>query len=508
MFKIMHFLHVNKNETVLVVGPNEKVIKKIYDEYIWRDCINKSPELKDSVKSKTQKPYYQVEFCNNSKVMAMIANESARGQTTSWLYADEAAIIPNEMLNSIIMTMASTGEAATLIESSTPKGRGNLFYKSCKEDPVFNEFHVPISVIDEMKGNRERFIRILGETGFIQECEAEFPETSGGPFNYRGIDLAKSDYEYADCKFQEGLIYIGGVDWNGPGIGSYFTVLEFNPMEFSVRVVERQVVSSANWNSLVAKQTLIELNRKWKCLHWMVDYGYSQSIVEELKSYSMQITNQVGHKHPDAKLKHIIDPVEFGALIIVEDPFTKEENKKTTRSFMVGQIARLFEPANDVVGFRYPKSDEEITKSLENYKLLGITTRGYEQYGFSKGDGIEDHLQDSLNLAVYGIIKYYSELFKRIIYRSVTLNSKEAMLNSASRHDILDLRGKNITLISDDDPGEISQDQHKLIDRPDKFETAASKTFGRSGAVRRSIGSDFNTRMSNRGGIIRRTIGR
>lgn len=508
MFKIMHFLHVNSGETVLVVGPNEKVIKKIYDEYIWRDCINKSPELKDSVRSKTQKPYYQVEFCNDSKVMAMIANESARGQTCSWLYADEAAIIPTEMLNSIIMTMASTGDDATLIETSTPKGRGNMFYQACKEDSTFNEFHVPISIIDEMKGQIDRFIRLLGETGFIQECEAEFPDTSGGPFNYKGIDLAKSTYDYPDCVYSEGTIYIGGVDWNGPGIGSYFTVIGFNPATFDVNVVERQVVSSANWNSLVAKQTLIELNRKWKCSHWMVDYGYSTSIVEEIRSYSMQITNQVGHKHPDAKLKHIIDPIEFGSLITMEDPFTKEEMKKTTRSFMVGQIARLFEPYNGEVSFHYPKADEDITRSLENYKLLGITTRGYEQYGFAKGDGIEDHLQDSINLAIYGIIKYYSELFKRIVYKSVTLNSKEALLNSVVRPDIIDLRGRNITLITDDSKEHIKDDERKMLDPIERIESMQSRTFGRSGVNSRKVDAGFLGRMHSRGNIVKRSIGR
>lgn len=195
-------------------------------------------------------------------------------------------------------------------------------------------------------------------------------------------------------------------------------------------------------------------------------------------------------------------------MIVVEDPFTKEEMKKTARSFMVGQIARLFEPGIDGVGFCYPKSDEDITKSLENYKLLGITTRGFEQYGFLKGDGIEDHLQDSLNLAIYGVIKYYSELFKRVIYKSVTLNSKEALLSSVIKPDILDLRGKNITLITDDSPETIQHDERRTHDKFEPKESMASRTFGRAGAVRRNLDSEFTNRMASRGGIIRRALGR
>lgn len=505
--KLIHHVQTNDNKTVLIVAPSEKVVKKIYDEYIWRDCISKNLELKSSIKAKGQKPFYYVDFCNSSRILLMIANESSRGQTCNVLYCDEAALIPTEMLNSIIMTMGSKGEDAILIETSTPRGRGDMFYKACKENAEFNEFHVPINVIDEMKSQIPRFIRLLGETGFIQECEAEFPDVSGGPFNYKGIDLAKSDYEYESCTVESGIIYIGGVDWNGPSVGTYFYVIGFNPDTYTIKIVDKKVVSSANWNSLVAKQTFIDLNRKWKCKHWMVDYGYGSAITEELKAYSIRATSINGQHHPDSQIKHTLEAVEFGSLITIQDPFTKEELKKTTKAFIVSQVSRLFEPNNDAVSITISKHDSELIECLENYRLLNVTARGFEQYGFDKGSGLEDHSIDSMSLAIYGVVKYYNELFKRIIYSSVTLASKEAIINiaNAENREVIDLRGRNITLISNSDTTSIELDESKIKKMESESSNIISRTFSKHGIIKRAVNSTSNLNRC-RSSIVNRTL--
>lgn len=505
VFKIMHYLSTNDNKTVLIVTPNEAQIKKIYEEYILRDCIYKNAELKESVVSKSQKPYYKVELCNGSKVVLMVASETVRGQSSDWIYIDEAAIIGSDLINSILMTIASRGDNATIIQSSTPKGRGNQFYKACKEYSEYNEYHVSIYDVEELKSKIPSFKKQLGEFGFAQEAEANFPDVSGGPFNYTGIDKARSDYSYDDCVRQDGIIYIGGVDWNGPAIGTYLTVIGFDPGNYNVKIVERRVVSSNNWNSLAAKQALIDLNRKWICKHWMVDYGFSNSIVEELRAYSMKIAPQLGNQHPDSQLKYIIDTVEFGSLITIVDPFTKEEVKKTTRSFMVQQLARLFEITNSdsVVPIMFSKYDKDLIDSLENYKLLNISSRGYEQYGFDKNDGIEDHLMDTLLLATFGIVKYYNELFKRIIYQSSVANTNAAIINNAAPKPEISLRGKNITLISDSDDTPIEFEEKTVQSRQKASERNlySSSTFSRSGVVRRSDGYGFKRKSE----IVRRT---
>jgi hypothetical protein len=219
----------------------------------------------------------------------------------------------------------------------------------------------------------------------------------------------------------------------------------------------------------------------------------------------MKIASQLGNLHPDSQLKYIIDPIEFGSLISIVDPFTKEEVKKTTRSFIVQQLARLFEVTNGSdVPIKFPKDDKDLIESLENYKLLNVSTRGYEQYGFDKSDGIEDHLIDTLLLATFGIIKYYNELFKRIIYQSSVANTNAAILGNATKQPTLDIRGKNVTLISDNDNTPIELDE-KYLTR-DKSKTNernlySSSTFSRSGIVRRSDGYGFKRKSE----IIRRT---
>jgi hypothetical protein len=507
IMKIMHFLLTNDDQTVLVITPNESQVKKIFEEYVLRDCVNKRQEIKESVVSKTQKPYYKVEFCNGSKIQLMIAGDTVRGQSSTWIYIDEAAMIGSELLNSILMTIASKGDAAVTIQTSTPKGRGNQFYKACKEYSNYNEYHISIHQIDEMKTLVPSFRRQLGETGFLQEAEAEFPDISGGPFNYAGIDAAKIDYEYEHCVREPGLIYIGGVDWNGPTIGTYFYVIAFNPNTYQIKVVDKQIVSSANWNSLVAKQMLIDLNRKWICKHWMCDYGYSSSIIEELRSYSMKIAPTMGNTHPDAQIKYILETIEFGSLITVVDPFTKEEVKKTTKSFIVAQAARLFEPNPEgKVAIQFSLHDEELVKALENYKLLNVTSRGFEQYGFEKGAGVEDHPLDALNLAIYAIVKYYGELFKRVVYHAVTIGVSHKIVNAANdiNENIIDARGRDVLLLSgNDDPHEDIGKHWKPKSPDDNVFNGVSRTFGRSGSNLRPS-DDFNP-FKKRSNIIKRT---
>jgi len=484
MFKIFHHIITNENATVLVVAPQEAQIKKIWDEYIFRDFIYKSDIIKSSMTGKSMSPTYNVQFDNGSKIILMIAGPGVRGQTCDWLYIDEAAIVQKEILNDIIMVMASRGDDATIIETSTPKGRGNPFYEACKESPEFAEFHTSIYDVEEMAGQIEFFKKLLGETGFKQEAEAEFPDVSGGPFNHKGIDLAKSEYEYEFCAREPGYLYFGGVDWNGPNIGTYFYIIGFNPDINHIKCVDKQVVSSAVWNSTVAKQTFIELNRKWQPKHWMVDYGYSHSICEDLKLWSLKSEQDgmIEPMHPDAMIKHILEPVQFGSWTEIEDPFNREITKKTTRGFIIGQVSRLFEPENNLVPISYPASDVDLIASLENYKMLNITGKGTEQYGFEKNSGFEDHLIDAFCLALYGIIKHYSELFKRIIAESVRINARELLSPNMEMDTINIHHSQSIVLLTDNSPQPITLDENKIKKYEPKEEElvpVVSRTFNR-----------------------------
>ena len=386
MFKIFQYLYSNDNVQVLIFLPTEKQIKEMWDKYVKRDFIHKSAEIEDSVESMAMSPSYEVKFTNGSKLTLAIPSTSARGFTANWIYIDEAALVPKEALNAILMTIASKDDYSIFM-TSTPFGRGNAFYEECQQSPISNEYHISIYEVEEMKDKIPFFQDLLGETGFIQECEAEFPDTSGGPFNYKGIDLAKADYKYSEQARVPGWIYIGGTDWNGPGIGTYHYMLGFNPDTYKVRIFDKQVISSANWNSTAAKESFKLMNEKWRPKHWLADLGFGTQLIEDLKLYSMHSPNGT----PAAEIKYILEPIAFGSFTEMEDPFTGEVLKKMTKNYMVSQFAKLFEIRDKGCSFEYSKYDEEMTKSLESYKLLSITDRGIEKYGFDKKDDIEDH---------------------------------------------------------------------------------------------------------------------
>lgn len=483
VYRVMHYVLTNEDASVLIVAPQEVQIKKLWDEYIFRDCLFKSPELKASVSSKSQSPAYIINFENGSKITLMIAGPGVRGSTADWIYMDEAAIIPNEVLADIMAVIMSREDEASILMTSTPKGRGNMFYKACKDDSTFAEIHVSIHEVKELQGQIKRFKKILGETGFIQECEAEFPDISGGPFNLRGITLSQHEYEYENCIPEPGFLYFGGVDWNGPAVGTYFYITGFNPATNEIKIVDKKVVSSAVWNSTVAKQTFIELNRKWNCKHWMCDYGYGHGVIEELKRYSILMLPKLGRVHPDSQIQYILEAVEFGAWLDVEDLFSRELSKKITKGFITSQVSRLFEPISDTVPICISSQDGDLIKSLENYKLLNTTAKGVEQYGFDKKDGIEDHAYDAFSLSIYGIVKHYNELFKRIIFASSPFNAK-AILSPSQQEET---KVGSILLITDNSPEPIYLDERKVKDRSEQApEIIISRTLNK-GTVQRKM---------------------
>ena len=147
-------------------------------------------------------------------------------------------------------------------------------------------------------------------------------------------------------------------------------------------------------------------------------------------------------------------------------------------------------------------------KSLENYKLLNVTSRGFEQYGFEKGAGIEDHLQDSFNLAIFGIVKYYGELFKRITMASVTFGANNAFLNITKEKDNdVNIKGMDVTLINDNDQTPIEKDEQKFSNKENTLkELYISRSFSRAGAVRRTDQSSMFGVNRTRQGIVRRSI--
>ncbi|MDD2231041.1 MAG: terminase family protein [Candidatus Cloacimonetes bacterium] len=502
IYKVLHYLITNENKTVLVIAPFEKLLKKLWDEYVLRDCLHKHAKTKASIVSKAMSPSYNILFDNGSRLIMMIAGEGARGQTADWIYIDEAAIIPPETLNSIVFTIASRGDGAAMLLTSTPKGRGNMFYKACKEDSNYNEYHVSIYDIPEMANQIPEFRKVSGEAGFEQECVAEFPDGAGGPFSYKGIDLAKQPYLYENCFKESNYIYFGGVDWNGPGVGTYFYVIGFDPNSSNVKVVDKSVVASNTWNSTVAKNEFIRLNRKWGPKHWMCDAGYGHSIMEDLRLYSTQIRQ---NNTPDAQIKYTLEPVAFGEWLKLNDPFTKEEIKKTTKSFVVSQLARLFEPApgGDGVRIAYSSDDNELTQSLEMYKLLATTSKGVEQYGLDKKDGVEDHCIDALMLSVYGIVKYYGELFKRIIYQSVGFNARDILTPPVQPGEKM-LVG-SIILLTDNSPEPIYLDDKSISRYDPEMQNNIVVSRGFDGNNGRKSGT-LSGIMARRGTTVRRNF--
>ena len=205
-------------------------------------------------------------------------------------------------------------------------------------------------------------------------------------------------------------------------------------------------------------------------------------------------------------IKHIIEAVEFGSFLEIEDPFTKEEVKKTTKSFAVTQVSKIFEPnPQGYVPISFSKYDKELIDSLENYKLLQITDRGVEKYGFDKKDGFEDHAIDAFILAIYGIIKNYNELFKRMLAQSKLLNGKAIMQPPPEPEGKVVYAG-SIVLLTDNSPEPIHLDSSKIKEPSEREPIIVSRSITKSGLKRNYKMSSLHDIMRSRGGQVKRSL--
>jgi hypothetical protein len=136
---------------------------------------------------------------------------------------------------------------------------------------------------------------------------------------------------------------------------------------------------------------------------------------------------------------------------------------------------------------------------------LQITTTGQDKYGIDPKDGVEDHAVDAFILACYGVIKYYNELFKRIIYASVGFNAESILVPPPEpEHDNKIIAG-GIILLTDNSPELIYLDDSKIKDPTEIREIIISRTFSKSMKKRCYTQGNFSGIMKGRGGLVRRT---
>ncbi len=420
----LHTAFTSPNKKILLFTPFEDQIELFFRRIEEWMLVSKS--LKTSIKRFIKDPFI-AEFGNGSFIRGFTTGAKsghgaaqARGQEADIVILDEADLLMQADLISILPMLQKTNEASTeeklLWVSSTPTGRREFFFKWCN-DPSFKEFHYPSWINPAWGPKDEAFFRsiIPTQTGWDQEIGAEFGIEQEGVYQHPYIDRAvtltenlidkSGSWDYTRQSPQPGCLYMIGVDWNTAKHGVQIVVVEFNPSLRSasdtltgrVRIVTRESIETKEFTQTIAVDRIIKLNDIWHPHAIYVDEGYGATQIEDLRRYGMI--------HPESKIIQRLKPKNFSEMHEVRDPKTKAPVKKHMKPFMVENSVRFFEKNAVLLN----KSDKLFIEQLTNYRVARTSTDGRPVY--SEGN---DHTLDAFNLALLAFTMELTDLGKPI----------------------------------------------------------------------------------------------
>jgi replicative DNA helicase len=392
----------NEGFLVVVIAPYQAQIDLIFNR--MDELLRSNVATQNSIASRTKSPPCRLILNNNSMVTGFTAGtksggnaDSVRGQKANMLVMDEADYLNPKDLESALSIITNFPDA-TLWMSSTPKGTRDKFYQNC-QSRLYKEFHFP-SYVNPLWGPdlEAIFKEQLTEIGYKHEVEADFGEQEEGVFQNMYVEAAQSNFEYGQLPRNPNWRYMLGVDWNDVRIGTSITVIGFNPVEQVFYMMDKQRVSRDGWNQTAACHKIAQMNEFWRPEYIYVDSGGPAgggTQVENLRQFGWQSLRSQGAGHPNSRLRDIVKPYAFGGSIEIHDLITKQPIKKPAKPFLVENTVRKFEHGI----FRYPKSDELLTKQLLGYVVDHTTVSGLPVYK-AVDETVGDHDLDAIMLAL------------------------------------------------------------------------------------------------------------
>lgn len=446
--------------TVLVFAPYESQIKELWNTFT--QLIGDSPLLKEQVSRMRTSDVHSIEFTNGSVIKGYTigissANKgtSLRGLSGDMVFIDEMDFIPEEIIEQVILPIATTHPDVRLRICSTPSGKREMYYKWCisAEELGWLHLHYPSwhpdndnwKSIEQAKSEglpiyqstEFQVKQVTTSAAYIREYGAEFGESYGGVYKHhliaksmvrygRGIDL--SDPDVFDPMFIQNPLhkYIIGVDWNSYINGGQVVMLEYCSTPTYVtyfddevnkdvtidftgryRLFYRRGIKSKESTQRKTREEIIGLMRQYRIDYVYVDYGAGDTNIEELSIY--------GRGHPELELHKKLRVIDSGATVEHWDHVAQQKVKKRNKSLMINFSVLSLEEGM----FMLPKEEDEQTRLLgqmRGYKIKNITSRGEYSY-----EG-EDHILDAFNLAIYGFQQNFGSLINQaMVHRTVSL---------------------------------------------------------------------------------------
>jgi replicative DNA helicase len=389
------------NSWIVILCPYQDQVDLVFKRlraFIQKSEVLSNPDFK--VRDKMNP--HEIEYAHpegNSWVLGMTAGvrtgqqgNKFRGQTPTLLIIDEADMLDDMTLESVLASLTGAGPIARMVVSSTPTGRRGMYWKYCTNKRLdFREFHYTSMVSPYWTPELELFYReTYSENGFAHEFLAEFGEMEVGVFQHKYIEASLQDYSLAGAVPRAGEMYSMGVDWNRKGIGVHIIISGFDFTTSKFRVSCKRIVDANEFTQHRAIQEIVKLNEIWNPEYIYVDEGDGTTQVEALHLWGMQ--------HPNTRLHRKVKGVDFGSKTLIRDPLTKQFVKKATKPLVVDLCARQVERLNCIL----PKGEDTqngLVGQMREFAIIRYGREGQPVYADDK-----EHTLIAWMLSVYAVV--------------------------------------------------------------------------------------------------------
>lgn len=382
-----------------------------------------------------------------------LANGLVTHNSGDLIFIDEMDFIPTDIIEQVILPIATTHRTVKMRVCSTPSGARNLYFTWCTKAKELGWLHLHYPSWHKDNDNwlsqedaKKQGIPIQKSTEFqvrsvttsdayAREYGAEFGEEFGGVYknhlinrclNKYGRNIDVSDPDIFDPGFQQKPEhkYIIGVDWNSYINGGQVVMLEYcstptiveyfdddKKQDITIdftgkyRLFYRRGIKSKKATQRMTRAEIIRLMTHYKVDYLYVDYGAGDTNIEELSLH--------GRQHPELQMERKLRVIDSGATVDHYDHILQKTVKKRNKSLMINFSVLSLEEGM----FLLPKEEDTQTRligQMRGYKVKNVTTRGEFAY-----EG-EDHILDAFNLAIYGFQQNYGQLLSSRVPFSMT----------------------------------------------------------------------------------------
>jgi hypothetical protein len=414
--------------TIMVVTPYQAQLTNIFEEI--EKLIKRNVELRDEITSGTgeslyvKTPTFKMVFKNGALIQGFVSGigmrqdgsggGTMRGFSANIIYLDEMDMIPGDVLTKVINPILATTPETILYATSTPIGKKGKFHEWCHKRSDFKSDHLPTSILPFWEEIKEDIIRDSTPDSFLSEYMGVFIEDEKGVFKKEWVNSARLDYSYDDAsnlgtlgsklkiKNLQDMIIAIGIDWN-KNAGTEFYVVGYVPGEGIWIGLDAINVPATEFSAKRWIRELVHLNYQWKPDYIYADEGYGHTIIEDIKYESYTLRAKANKTNIDLETVKIADKLKafnFASNIILKDPITNKDIKKTGKHFLVENVARILQERL----FVFPYEDEALKDQFFNYVIEKYNKQNNKPVYGKLNEQIGDHRLDALMLALGALV--------------------------------------------------------------------------------------------------------